>query len=130
MKFNKSILAVIAFFAFSSIFAQSATDKWTQLNNFKELLTKTFQPAEQGNFKPIKTSSEQLVIAIDALSQNTPEEFKSPKINEASIVLKRKAKALHELVIKNAPDAEIMRAFQDVHDVAQKLVSLCQPTKI
>ena len=129
MKFNKSILAVIAFFAFSSIFAQSATDKWPQLNNFKELLTKTFQPAEQGDFKSIKTSSEQLVIDADALKLNVPADLKSPKIDETNILLKRKTKVLHELVIKKAPDAEIMRAFQDVHDVFQKLMSFCQPAK-
>ncbi len=126
MKFNKSILAVIAFFAFSSIFAQSATDKWPQLNNFKELLTKTFQPAEQGNLNPVKTSAEQLVIEADnIINQALLKNLKNPRFNEASALLKRKTKVLFELISKKAPDAEIMRTFQDVHDVFQNLSIYC-----
>jgi hypothetical protein len=129
MKYNKSILAIIAFFAFSTLTAQTATEKWPQLGNFKELLNKTFQPAEGGNFKPIKNSSEQLVMAAEALKEQTiPKEWKNGKVIEISIVLKKKAKTLHELIIKKAPDAEVMRAFQDVHDVYVKLVTSCEPT--
>ena len=130
MKYKKSILAVILIFAFSTLTAQTATEKWPQLGNFKDLLNKTFQPAEEGNFKPVKNSSENLVMAADALtSQTEPKELKNPRINETILVLKKKAKVLHELVNRKAPDAEIMRSFQDLHDVFNKILQLCETKK-
>ena len=50
MKLIKSLFAIAFFFAINTVSAQSVASKWPQLNDFQELLVKTFEPAGEGNF--------------------------------------------------------------------------------
>lgn len=50
MKLIKSLFAVAFFFAINTVSSQSIASKWPQLNDFQELLVKTFEPAGEGNF--------------------------------------------------------------------------------
>lgn len=130
MKYIKSLLAVVAFLTFSSVSAQAITEKWKQMHDYHELLSKTFHPAEDGNFEPIKNSSEDLVVKAEALDYRTmPEDLKSAKVEETIAVLKKQTKVVNDLVQRKAPNAEIMRAFQNLHDVFHRIVEICQPTK-
>ena len=45
------------------------------------------------------------------------------------VLLKKQTKVVSELVTRKAPDAEIMRAFQNLHDVFHRIVEMCQPGK-
>ncbi len=130
MKLVKSLFAIAFFFAVNTISAQSVTEKWPQLNDFQELLVKTFEPAGEGNFGPIKNSCEQLVEKAQALDVATmPQELKNAKADETVFVLKRQTKLVAELVRTKASDVEIMRAFQKVNEVYDRLVSLYEPKK-
>lgn len=130
MKYIKSLLAIVAFFTISSVSAQSITEKWKQLNDYHELLSKTFHPAEDGNFDPIKNSSEELVVKAEALDLKTmPQELRTSQLDETIAVLKKQTKTVNDLVQKKAPNAEIMRAFQNLHDVFHRIVEICQPRK-
>lgn len=130
MKLIKSLFAIALFFTISTLSAQEITDKWKQMNDYHELLSKTFHPAEDGNFAPIKNSSEYLVQKAEALDLKTmPQEFKNSKIEETIILLKKQTKAVNDLVQRKAPDAEIMRAFENLHDVFHRIVQLCEPKK-
>jgi predicted S18 family serine protease len=130
MKYIKSLLAIIAFFTISSVSAQSITEKWKQLNDYHELLSKTFHPAEEGNFDAIKNSSEELVVKAEALDLKTmPQELRTSQLDETIAVLKKQTKTVNDLVQKKAPNAEILRAFQNLHDVFHRIVEICQPRK-
>lgn len=130
MKYIKSLLAIVAFFAISSVSAQSITEKWKQLNDYHELLSKTFHPAEEGNFDAIKNSSEDLVAKAEALDIKTmPQELRTGKLDETILLLKKQTKTVNDLVQKKAPNVEIMRAFQNLHDVFHRIVEICQPKK-
>lgn len=130
MKYIKSLLAIVAFFAFSSVSAQAITDKWKQLHEYHELLSKTFHPAEDGNFGPIKNSSEELVVKAEALDIATmPQELKVAKLDETIAILKKQTKVVNDLVQRKAPNAEIMRAFENLHDVFHRIVEICEPGK-
>lgn len=130
MKYIKSLLAIVAFFTISSVSAQSITEKWKQLNDYHELLSKTFHPAEDGNFDPIKNSSEELVVKAEALDLKTmPQELRTSQLDETITILKKQTKTVNDLVQKKAPNAEILRAFQNLHDVFHRIVEICQPRK-
>ncbi|MEC4005244.1 hypothetical protein OX283_011295 [Flavobacterium sp. SUN052] len=130
MKYIKSLLAVVAFFTFSSISAQVITDKWKQMHDYHELLSKTFHPAEEGNFEPIKNSSEQLVEKAEALDLKTmPQDLRTGKLDETILLLKKQTKTVNDLVQRKAPNAEIMRAFENLHDIFHRIVEICQPGK-
>ncbi|MFY7758375.1 MULTISPECIES: hypothetical protein [Flavobacterium] len=131
MKFVKFIIAAVAFLAVQTISAQSVTSKWTQLHEYHELLSKTFHPAENGNFTAIKNSHDYLVQKAEALDVATmPADLKTPVVVENVAVLKKLTKKLSELITNKAPDVEILRTFQNVHDVFHKIEKECEhPTK-
>ncbi|MEN9336142.1 MAG: hypothetical protein RLZZ500_1129 [Bacteroidota bacterium] len=131
MKFVKFIIAAVAFLAVQTISAQSVTSKWTQLHEYHELLSKTFHPAENGNFTAIKNSHDYLVQKAEALDVTTmPSDLKTPAVVENVAVLKKLTKKLSELITNKAPDVEILRMFQNVHDVFHKIEKECEhPTK-
>lgn len=131
MKFVKFIIAAVVFLAVQTISAQSVTSKWTQLHEYHELLSKTFHPAENGNFTAIKNSHDYLVQKAEALDVATmPADLKTPVVVENVAVLKKLTKKLSELITNKAPDVEILRTFQNVHDVFHKIEKECEhPTK-
>ena len=131
MKYVKFIIAAVAFLAVQTISAQSVTSKWTQLHEYHELLSKTFHPAENGNFTAIKNSHDYLVQKAEALDVATmPADLKTPVVVENVAVLKKLTKKLSELITNKAPDVEILRTFQNVHDVFHKIEKECEhPTK-
>lgn len=131
MKFVKFIIVAVAFLAVQTISAQSVTSKWTSLREYHELLSKTFHPAENGNFTAIKNSHDYLVQKAEALDVTTmPADFKTPIVVENVAVLKKLTKKLSELITNKAPDVEILRMFQNVHDVFHKIEKECEhPTK-
>ncbi len=130
MKIIKSLFAFAAFFALNSVSAQSITERWPQIKAYHEVMSKTFHSSEEGNLNPIKSHSELLVEKAEALSvENMPEEFRSPKLIESLVVLKRETKTLNDLVQQKAGDDEITKALSKLHDTFHKIVGMCQPEK-
>ncbi|WP_297509411.1 hypothetical protein [Flavobacterium sp.] len=125
-----AILLLVTTFAFQ-MNAQSASTKWSQLHEYHELLSKTFHPAENGNLNAIKNAHDYLVQRSEALDINTmPSELKSETLVAQVGILKKMTKKLSELITNKAPDVEIMRTFQNVHDVFHKIEKECaHPTK-
>ena len=130
MKFIKSIFAFATIFAVNSVAAQSLTEKWPQIKAYHEVMSKTFHPAEEGNLEPIRKDAESLLEKANALTvENMPAEFRSPKLIETLIVLKKETKVVTELVKQKASDDEITKALTKLHDIFHQIVGLCQPEK-
>lgn len=130
MKLIKSLFAIAFFFAVNTISAQSVTEKWPQLNDFQELLVKTFEPAGEGNFNPIKNSCEYLVEKAQALDVTTmPQDLRNVKADEIVAVLKRDTKLVAELIRTKASDVEIMKSFQKLNETYDRLLRIYEPKK-
>lgn len=130
MKLIKSLFAIAVFFAMNTVSAQTLTEKWKQMHDYHELLSKTFHPAEEGNLNPIKVSSEDLVARAELLDVETmPQDLRTAKLDENIVVLKKQTKVVSELITKKAPNAEIMRAFQNLHDIFHRIVEMCEPRR-
>ena len=128
MKLIKSLFAIVAFFALNTVSAQSVTERWPQMNTYHEIISKSFHAAEKGNLEIIKNNSENLVTTAESMSvENMPEEFRKPKTIESLVVLKKKTKAVNDLVQRKASDTEIKEALYKLHDVFHKIVGMCQP---
>ena len=128
---NLKTFAIFAFlFVANTITAQSTFDKWPALKEFHEVMSQTFHPAEEGNFAPIKTRSEEMMSkAAMLLKSDIPEEFRTNSILASSERLQLKSKALHKLVISNGSDAAILKSITDLHDTFHKIVGLCSEQK-
>jgi hypothetical protein len=128
---NLKTFAIFALlFVANTITAQSTFDKWPALKEFHEVMSQTFHPAEEGNFAPIKTRSEEMMSkAAMLLKSDIPEEFRTNSILASSERLQLKSKALHKLVISNGSDAEILKSITDLHDTFHEIVGLCSEQK-
>jgi|Laugresp1bdmlbsn_1035097.scaffolds.fasta_scaffold01322_9 hypothetical protein len=130
MKLLKSLIAIALFMASNTISAQAVTEKWKQLGNYQEVLDTTFKPSEDGDFGPIKLSSQELVTKVEALDVTTmPQDLRTPRLEDVIVVLKRQTKVLNELIKAKAPNAEIMRTFENVHDIYNRVVYVCNNLK-
>jgi hypothetical protein len=128
---NLKTFAIFALlFVANTITAQSTFDKWPALKEFHEVMSQTFHPAEEGNFAPIKTRSEEMMSkAAMLLKSDIPEEFRTNSILASSERLQLKSKALHKLVISNGSDAAILKSITDLHDTFHEIVGLCSEQK-
>ncbi|MFN3968534.1 hypothetical protein [Flavobacterium sp.] len=127
MKIIKSLLAIAAFFALNSASAQTITERWPEIKAYHEVISKSFHSSEEGNLNPIKLNSELLVERAEALAvENMPEEYRTPKLIESIVVLKKDTKKVNDLVQRKAGDDEIKKALAALHDTFHKIVGLCQ----
>lgn len=125
MKLIKSLIIITTLFILNIANAQTITEKWTQLNDYQELISKIYYAAENGNLEPIKNNSQILVDHSEALTdENMPMEFRTPKIKETLVLLKKDTKLANDLVQKNASDIEIKKALKNLHSTFLKIVSL------
>lgn len=81
---KKSIVMICAVvFIHLAGFAQSIND-WAELKQFHGVMSQTFHPAEEGNLKPIKERSAELLQKATALKQSkVPAAFDKPEIKKA-----------------------------------------------
>ncbi len=120
---KKLLLLIIIFFGNQTTNAQSIV-KWVALSEYHELLSKTFHPTEEGNFGPIKELNSK-AEALDVVT--IPQEYKNQKTETTLTLLKKQTKLVNDLVQNKAPNVEILRAFQDLHDIFHRIVMLCNP---
>ena len=74
-------------------------DEWAELKSFHTVISQTFHPAEEGDFKPIRERSGELMEAANELNNSkAPEEFNKEEIKNATEALATKTKDLHQLV--------------------------------
>ncbi|TDE51053.1 hypothetical protein [Flavobacterium sp. GT3P67] len=130
MKHLKALLVLALIVVTNSVSAQSTFDKWPAIKEFHEVMSQTFHPAEEGNFAPIKTRSEEMMNkAAMLLKSEIPAEFKTNAILASAERLQLKSKALHKLVTSNGSDAAILKSITDLHDTFHEIVGLCSDAK-
>jgi Skp family chaperone for outer membrane proteins len=126
----KSLFMFMLFLVVNSISAQSTFEKWPAIKNFHEVISQTFHPSEEGNLKPIKERSGEMVAKANALSSETiPGEFKNEKILASIEKLKEKSTSVDKLVKEKGSDADITKSLVEVHDEFHNIVGLCSETK-
>ena len=130
MKTMKFLIVIILLIAIQSLSAQVITDKWKAMNDYHALLFTFLKSAEDGNFKVIKGNSDELLKRVDLLDTTTmPQELRTPQVEHAILLLKKQTKLVDELVKNKAPNAEIMRAFQNLYDLYNRLALLSEPRR-
>lgn len=126
---KKVFISTIFFFlaiAISSTNAQSKFDSWQALKDFHKVMSQTFHPSEEGNLKPIKSRSGEMVEKANALKKSTiPAEFDKKEVRAAVKQLAKDSKKLDKMIKKNATDAEITTSLSALHDVFHQIVGLC-----
>lgn len=106
---------------------KSIWEQWPALNTFHGVMASTFHPSEEGNLKPIKARSAEMVTKAEALNaQAYPDDYATPAIKDAVTRLISGSKELDVLVKKKAKDAVLTQKLTALHDVFHEIVGLCK----
>ncbi len=122
--FYTALIAVFSNFSF----AQNKAE-WKEMKDFHTVMSQTFHPTEEGNFKPIRERSEEMVKAAEAWKKSpVPADYKDVKGIEATLVkLVEGSKDLDKKVKAKASDDEIKKTITALHDTFHTIVGLCRP---
>lgn len=101
-------------------------DDWPEILSFHKTLAATFHPSEDGDLKPIKAKSGELVQNALALSKSKiPAPFKSEILLKPIQKLLQESKAVDKLVRSKASDKKIITALNKLHDSFHTIVEEC-----
>jgi superoxide dismutase len=102
-------------------------DTWTELNAFHEVMGGTFHPSEEGNLKPIRERSGELLAKAKAVQNGKiPDSFDTPEVKQAISELVKGAAALNKMVINKADDKTITKKLGELHDTFHTIKGLCR----
>ncbi|MFN5711321.1 MAG: hypothetical protein ACK46S_04775 [Bacteroidota bacterium] len=125
---KKFIYTAIIALSTTFAFAQNKAE-WKELKDFHTVMSQTFHPAEEGNLKPIRERSAEMVKAAEAWKKSAiPADYKNVKdIQETLNKLVDGSKNLDKQIKAKASDEEIKKSITALHDVFHTIVGLCRP---
>jgi len=111
---NKNYSAALA----SPLLKTIELDTWKGLNDFHEVMGRTFHPSEKGDLKPIREQSGELLArARDLQAGKIPASFNTPEIRKSIENLVKGANSLHQLILKKSDDKVIIKKLAELHDI-------------
>ncbi len=121
-------LIVIVLAMFPAIgFAQTAKTTWPELKSFHALMSKTFHPAEEGNYEPLKLKADSLLMAAKAWKESKiPDTYKPKETTETLNKLLEQCIVLEGAVKAKADDMKLKVLITDAHDIFHKIVGECK----
>jgi len=97
--------------------------KWKEMEEFHEVMSKTFHPAEEGKLEPIKAGSGEMVNKAVAWKNSTaPAGYDQAAVQKNLGKLVKGAKKVDNLVRKSASDADIKEQLTELHNIFHEIV--------
>lgn len=102
-------------------------DAWKALGDFHKVMSNTFHAMQDGNLKPIRErSAELLARAEDLKASQVPPSFNSPEMMNAMANLVTGAADLHNIIRKKGGKDEVVKAkLIALHDTFHIIQGLC-----
>ena len=101
-------------------------DTWQELKDFHMVMAQTFHPMEEGNLKPIKERSGEMLKKAQMLaSSKPPMSLQSDAIKKAIGDLVAGAANLDKIIKKKAKDERIKADLTKLHDTFHVIQGLC-----
>ena len=106
------------------------SSKWNELSAFHDVMSATFHPVEEGDFKPMRSRAGELAAKAKQWAGSTPPKmYDKPEIKTNVAKLAQESKALAALVAKKASDAQIKESLSALHDRFHEITGLCNDAK-
>lgn len=124
-----SFVALLAALTLSNItHAQKAA--WKEMDDFHTVMGGTFHPAEEGNFQPIKTKSQEMIDKAVAWQKSTaPEGYNKKAVKGTLKKLVQESKVLDKMVKSGSADKEIFTKLNGLHDIFHEIMEKCSTTE-
>jgi hypothetical protein len=105
-------------------------DNWNELTAFHAVMSATFHPMEEGNFKPIRTRAAEMAAKAKQWSDSTPPAlYDKAEIKTNVAKLAQESQALSALVAKKASDVQIKESLNALHDRFHEIAGMCNDAK-
>ena len=93
---------------------------------YHEIMSSTFHPAEEGDFKPLKERYQELAMrAKDWRAVAIPDDLADKDLDKILEKLHKKSSKVGELIVAGASDEDLKKSIFALHDVFHKIVGLC-----
>jgi hypothetical protein len=120
------MFAFATFFSLGKSSKKTLTNNWSEINEYQELITKTYGKAKKGNLELIKANSILLFEQSEALTvESMPAEFRNPKTIETLVTLKKQTKTLYELMQQRHSNSDSITALTNLHATFQQIIARC-----
>ena len=126
---KKIVLFAMLFSAAALAIPATAQEKakWKEMENFHEVMSTTFHPAEEGKFEPIRTHSGEMVEkAISWKNSTAPEGYNQEAVQKILVKLVKGAKKVNNLVQKSASDADLKEQLTELHEIFHEITEKCK----
>ncbi len=126
MKKYLSLIA-ISIISIGTLHAQTNAPEWKEQKQFHSLMSRSFHPAEEGKFAPLKQNIDSLTIVAKAwYASSIPSNFKPKETKENLEILIKKCSVLNKAIKDNKPDADLKKLITDAHDTFHTIVGECK----
>lgn len=111
-------------------FAQQKKATWKEMHDFHGVMSKTFHPAEENNFKPLRDSAAVLATRAKAWQSSTvPEGYKADVTRPILKTLVKQCNNIQKAVKKGKSDAELKTMITQAHDTFHEIMEKCRDEK-
>ena len=112
----------------SDLLLRIEKDTWTTLKDFHKVMAQTFHPAEEGDLKPIRERSGEMLEKAKMLQTGPiPASFDKMEIKKAIGDLVKGAEGIHKTASKKkSKDADLLKQLTALHDVFHTIQGLCE----
>lgn len=122
-----SLLVVLSVLSLYS-FAQQKN--WKEMHDFHAVMSMTYHPADEGDFKPLKENAGELVAKAKAWQASAvPQGYNAALAKPILKNLVGQCEKLEQLVKKGAADAELKKEITTAHDIFHELMEKCKEKK-
>ncbi len=122
---KKIALMCLALVLVQTVKAQKT--EWKELKDFHEVMSKTFHPSEEGNFKPLKEHSGELVAGVKAWQASAvPQGFKADETKKVLAALLLKCEEINKAVADKKSDKDLKVLITEAHDIFHQIVEKCR----
>lgn len=102
-------------------------DSWSALKDFHKVMSQTYHPAETGDFKPLRTRSNEFLAKALLLKNSTPPvSLNKPAIQAAMDKLVKESAEIQKAVQKNAKNETLKKLITQAHDTFHVIQGLCK----
>ena len=102
-------------------------DQWAELENYHEIMSQTFHPAEEGKLEPIRKLAGELANRSQKwLASTPPKVYDTPNIKAILVKLNAETKALADAIAKGAKDEQIKTDLTALHDRFHEIMGACR----
>ncbi len=126
---KKVVILMCALFCSLASFSQPKFENWPEMRTFRNILSETFHPAEEGDMTPIKTRSHELFANAKLVNVSPiPEANDNEEMRTYLKRLQKETDKLNAIIVRQEQSSTIMKQFAQVHDTFHEIAGMYKET--